>query len=62
MRCKSKAQEGQYSRAVQALVSCGLAEYSPQSLFEMQLELGRQVAENEFKSKYSSFEIALLIF
>ena len=36
MRCKSKAQEGQYSRAVQALVSCGLAEYSPQSLFEMQ--------------------------
>ena len=35
-RCKTKAQEGQYSRAVQALVSCGLAEYSPASLAEMQ--------------------------
>ena len=35
-RCKSKAHEGQYSRAVQALVSCGLAECSPETLFEMQ--------------------------
>ena len=35
-RCKTKAQEGQYSRAVQALVSCGLAEYSPESLAVMQ--------------------------
>ena len=35
-RCKTKAQEGQYSRAVQALVSCGLADYSPASLSEMQ--------------------------
>ena len=36
MRCKTKAQEGQYTRAVQALVSCGLAEFTPASLAEMQ--------------------------
>ena len=35
-RCRTKAQEGQYSRAVQSLVSCGLAEYSPATLAEMQ--------------------------
>ena len=35
MRCKVKAQEGQYSRAVQALVSCGLADYTTESLLEM---------------------------
>ena len=35
-RCKSKAQEGQYSRAVQSLVSHGLAEFSPAALSEMQ--------------------------
>ena len=36
LRCKTKVQEGQYSRAVQALGSCGLAEYSTESLAEMQ--------------------------
>ena len=36
IRCKVKAQEGQYSRAMQALVSCGLAECSPAALSEMQ--------------------------